>query len=66
VAPDDPDALAGAIEQLLRDPASRDALGRAVHAKVVVAFDSERGIERIAGLMDAALARRNYSANRSR
>jgi glycosyltransferase involved in cell wall biosynthesis len=66
VLPDDPDALAAAMAPLLRDPATRRALGCAAHAKVVVAFDSERGIERIARLMDAALDRRNHSANTSR
>ncbi len=66
VPPDDPDALAAAMVPLLRDPAARQALGCAAHEKVVVAFDSERGIERIARLMDAALDRRNHSANTSR
>lgn len=66
VPPDDPAALAEAVETLLRHPDRRAALGRAARAKVVLAFDSERAIERIARLVDGALAKRNPSANTSR
>jgi colanic acid/amylovoran biosynthesis glycosyltransferase len=46
--PDDPAALAAALERLLRDPGLRARLGRAGRARVVERFGMERGIDRIA------------------
>jgi glycosyltransferase involved in cell wall biosynthesis len=40
VPPDDPDALAGAVVTLLRDPALRARVAEAAHARVVERFDN--------------------------
>jgi glycosyltransferase involved in cell wall biosynthesis len=49
VAPDDAAALAAAIEQLARDPARRQDLGRAGAARTREAFSFDDGIESLAG-----------------
>jgi glycosyltransferase involved in cell wall biosynthesis len=46
--PDDPQALAGSLERLIRDPALRGRLGAAGRARVERDFDLERGIDRLA------------------
>lgn len=58
VAPRDPDALARAITELLRDPLRRTAMGRAARARVGERFeihDHARAVERV---FDEVLARR--------
>ena len=56
VAADDRDALGAALIDLIKKPALREDLGRAASAKVAMAFDADRGIERIAARLRAALA----------
>ncbi|WP_159716833.1 glycosyltransferase family 4 protein [Geminicoccus flavidas] len=63
VPPDDPAALAAALAELLARPELRRAYGRAARSDVVVGFDSRRGIERIAGLLDATLGGGNSSTS---
>ncbi|WP_191062521.1 glycosyltransferase, partial [Geminicoccus harenae] len=63
VPPDDPAALAAALAELLTRPELRQAYGRVARGDVVVGFDSGRGIERIAGLLDAALGRGGASTS---
>lgn len=48
VPPEDPAALAGALERLLRDPALRRAMGAAGAARVRRDFGMSRGLDRIA------------------
>ena len=55
IDPDDRAALIGAIADLARDPEHRNRLGDAAHLKVVMAFDADRGIERVAALLRAVL-----------
>ncbi|WP_448205168.1 glycosyltransferase [Azospirillum sp. sgz302134] len=47
VEPEDPQALADALERLIRDPATRAALGRAGAARVRRDFGCEAGIDRL-------------------
>ena len=47
----DPEALAAALERLLRDPALRAGMGAAGRARVLAEFGMDRGIDRIAGLL---------------
>jgi glycosyltransferase involved in cell wall biosynthesis len=48
VAPDDPGALASALERLIRSPALRSRLGGAGMARVRASFSHERNIDRLA------------------
>ncbi len=48
VAPDDPAALAAALEQLIRAPAQRQAMGQAGRRRILERFAFETGIARIA------------------
>jgi glycosyltransferase involved in cell wall biosynthesis len=48
VAPDDPTALAAALEQLIRAPAQRQAMGQAGRRRILERFAFETGIARIA------------------
>lgn len=50
-APDDADALASAIEPLLRDPGRIDAMAAHTQERVAEAFDAERNFERLYALM---------------
>jgi glycosyltransferase involved in cell wall biosynthesis len=58
VPPDDPAALAGALEDLIRNPATRERLGRAGQARVRETFGMETGIDQLAARfgLDAPLA----------
>ena len=56
VPPNDPAALAAALERLLRDPQLRRQLGCAGRARVLAEFGMERGLDRIAGLLRGAPA----------
>ncbi|TVQ33545.1 MAG: colanic acid biosynthesis glycosyltransferase WcaL [Geminicoccaceae bacterium] len=51
VPPDDPAALAAALERLIRDPALRQRLGAAGARKVRTQFAMDAGIERLAALL---------------
>ncbi len=51
VPPEDPAALAAALERLLRNPALRAGMGAAGRARVLAEFGMDRGIDRIAGLL---------------
>jgi glycosyltransferase involved in cell wall biosynthesis len=53
VAPNDPTALAAAIDELLADPARRERLAGAGREKVTREFDRERNIEDLARLFRA-------------
>jgi glycosyltransferase involved in cell wall biosynthesis len=55
VPPDDPPALAAAIERLLRDPGLADRLGAAGRAFVARNLPMDRGLDRIAALLHDAL-----------
>jgi glycosyltransferase involved in cell wall biosynthesis len=57
VAPDDPAALAAAVERLIRDPAFRDRLGAAGERRVRDRFDMKVSLSRLVRLFDGALAR---------
>ncbi len=48
VSPNDPAALAGALEGLIRQPVERDRLGRAGQARVRQAFGMDSGIDQLA------------------
>ena len=48
VSPNDPAALAGALEGLFRQPVERDRLGRAGQARVRQAFGMDSGIDQLA------------------
>ncbi|MEO0672168.1 MAG: glycosyltransferase, partial [Pseudomonadota bacterium] len=52
VEPDDPDALAGALSSLIRDPARRAALAIAGEDRVRAHFDMNGGLDRLARLFD--------------
>jgi glycosyltransferase involved in cell wall biosynthesis len=52
-APDDPVALADALEPLLADPARVDALSERARARMRVEFDAERNFEQVFALMTA-------------
>jgi glycosyltransferase involved in cell wall biosynthesis len=55
VAPDDPQALAVAIERLISEPALRDKLGAAGERRVREHFDMNAGLSRLVALFDRAL-----------
>jgi len=55
VAPDDPQALAGALARLIADPAARLRLGRAARVRVLDRFGMAAGIDRIAARLRAEL-----------
>jgi len=55
VAERDPQALAGALAALARDPARREALGRAGERRVRSEFRLERGVERLRAWLAAEL-----------
>jgi glycosyltransferase involved in cell wall biosynthesis len=50
VAPDDPQALAAAMERLIRDPALRDTLGASGERRVRERFDMNVGLSRLVEL----------------
>lgn len=54
VAPDDAGALAGALEQLISDPALRETLGGGAEARVRQEFDHRAGIVRLLELFGHA------------
>lgn len=54
----DPEALAGALETLYRDPARRYAMGLAGRKRMEIMFDTERNVSVLEGLFRAALERR--------
>jgi glycosyltransferase involved in cell wall biosynthesis len=55
VAPDDPQALAGALARLIADPAARLRLGRAARARVLEGFGMAEGVDRLAARLRAEL-----------
>jgi glycosyltransferase involved in cell wall biosynthesis len=55
VPPDDPQALAAAIAQLIGDPALRLRLGRAARARVLERFGMASGLDRLAARLRATL-----------
>jgi glycosyltransferase involved in cell wall biosynthesis len=55
VAPDDPQALAGALARLIADPAARLRLGRAARVRVLDRFGMAAGIDRLATRLQAEL-----------
>jgi glycosyltransferase involved in cell wall biosynthesis len=57
VPPGDPDALARAIDELLRDTAARERLGEAARARVERDFSADRMAAQTAEVYRAALAR---------
>ena len=57
VPPDDVPALATALETLIRQPSRRRIFGQAARKKVLLAFDADRGIDRVAELLDAVETR---------
>lgn len=50
--PDDPVALAAAIEPLLRDPAKLDRMSEAARARILGEFDADRNFERLWSLFE--------------
>jgi glycosyltransferase involved in cell wall biosynthesis len=52
--PEDAEALAAAIEPLLRDPASLDRMGARARAAVLERFDADRNFERLYALFENA------------
>jgi glycosyltransferase involved in cell wall biosynthesis len=58
VPPGDADALAAALEELIRDPGRRQALGQAGAARVRAAFDAEAQIDALADLLRGASGQR--------
>ncbi|MEO1397398.1 MAG: glycosyltransferase family 4 protein [Pseudomonadota bacterium] len=56
VPPDDPEALARALEQLARDPKLRKAMGKAGNARVRREFDAEREIAQLIDLFGQPVA----------
>jgi glycosyltransferase involved in cell wall biosynthesis len=59
VPPRDPCAMAGALEELLRDPERRAAMGDAAHERLAD-FGVERAVERIGDLYESLLANRRW------
>jgi len=57
VPPDDPDALARAVDELLREPARREALGEGARARVERDFSADRMAAQTAEVYRDALAR---------
>ena len=55
-APEDAEALAGAIEPLLRDPGELDRFGAEARAIVLEQFDADRNFERLHALFESASA----------
>jgi glycosyltransferase involved in cell wall biosynthesis len=55
VVPDDPAALADALEALIRAPSERSRLGRVARARVLADFAAEPGLDRIAARLRAEL-----------
>ncbi|HSA81748.1 MAG TPA: glycosyltransferase [Geminicoccaceae bacterium] len=55
VPPDDPQALAEALAQLIADPAARLRLGRAARARVLEDFGMAAGVDRLAARLRAEL-----------
>jgi glycosyltransferase involved in cell wall biosynthesis len=56
VPPDDPAALAAALEELARDPELRSRLGRAGWDRVRCHFSAEQGLDRLAGRLGSQTA----------
>ena len=54
VAPEDHDAIAAALEQLVASPALRESFGRAARARVIERFDLARNTAALARLMRTA------------
>jgi glycosyltransferase involved in cell wall biosynthesis len=52
VPPEDPAALAAALERLMRDPALRQRLGSAAEQRVRSAFDHHSSIRQLTGLFE--------------
>jgi glycosyltransferase involved in cell wall biosynthesis len=52
VPPEDPTALAAALERAMRDPASRTRLGKAAERKVRTKFDYHGSIRQLGGLFE--------------
>ena len=61
VPPDDPAALAAALERAMRDPALRQRLGEAAEQKVRTHFDYHSSIRQLAGLFEREWRRRTMS-----
>jgi glycosyltransferase involved in cell wall biosynthesis len=59
VPPEDPDALAGALEALAADPDLRARLGAAGAARVAAAWDVEAGVDRLVALLLPTLGPRD-------
>jgi glycosyltransferase involved in cell wall biosynthesis len=57
VAPDDPDALAAAIDQVLSDPAAAVALARQGRETIEQDFDVSREAGKLLGLFESRMAR---------
>ncbi|MBW6422390.1 glycosyltransferase [Rhizobium sp. XQZ8] len=53
VEPENPTALAGALEAAIRNPAQRQEIGAAAEAKVRSEFDHHQSISQLAGLLSA-------------
>lgn len=56
IAPEDPAALAVAIEALAADPSRRQHMAEAAHKRLVTSFDVTSGIDRLEARIRAALA----------
>jgi glycosyltransferase involved in cell wall biosynthesis len=56
VPPDDPDALAAALDALLSDPARARALGRAARERIATSFSWDHVADTLAGYYDELLA----------
>jgi glycosyltransferase involved in cell wall biosynthesis len=65
VPPRDPDALAAAILELMRDPARRLAMGRAARARVETVFGIREHVRAVEGVFDEILATRAPAAARA-
>jgi glycosyltransferase involved in cell wall biosynthesis len=53
VPPEDPDALASVLEELIRNPVQRHALGAAAETRVRSDFDFHTSIDQLVGLFEA-------------
>jgi glycosyltransferase involved in cell wall biosynthesis len=62
VAPGDAAALARALEDLIRNPTRRDALGQAGAERVRAAFNHEAAIDRLADRLRATIAAEKIAA----